>query len=92
MALVAGLWLYSGRQTFTRSELPVIVAERDDLFGDVQTRVEMTPGPIFGWYVGGLDAVLGTALFAALSSGIAALVTRRAPAGRKDHKESTSAR
>lgn len=70
------LWLYGGRERLTKSAKPATVTSVDPLFGDSQTRIEMRPGPVFGWYVG-LDAV-GTSLAAAVVLVLATLGLTRA--------------
>lgn len=64
---VAGLWAMSGREGVTKGAKVIRVREQDELFGDVVERDVLTPGPIFGYFVG-LDGVLvslgGAALLA----------------------------
>ena len=54
---VWGLWLYSGREVWTKSRKAVEVEVADELFGGTVTRTRMIEGPIGGYYVG-LDVTL----------------------------------
>lgn len=50
--IVWGLWLYSGREVWTKSRKAVEVEVADELFGGTVTRTRMIEGPIGGCYVG----------------------------------------
>jgi hypothetical protein len=75
-ALLAVLWLASGRETFTKSARTVQVAVRNEVFGDTDTRTELVRGPICGYYVG-LDVVLLAIAVAAVLGLMLWLVGRR---------------
>jgi hypothetical protein len=80
VAVVAALWLVSGRERLSKSDRSVTVEVRDP-FGDPMSRVQFERGPIFGYFVG-LDAVLLTAGAAAIATGTALIVHRlRTPRG-----------
>lgn len=69
------LWMYSGCERLTKSAKPATVTSVDPLFGDPQTRIEMRPGPVFGWYIG-LDAVGAAIVFAIAVVLVAQYVSR----------------
>ena len=54
--ITCGLWLVSGRETFTKPRRAIEVELEADLFGDVSWEMQLIPGPILGYYIG-LDAV-----------------------------------
>lgn len=76
LAGVSTLWLFSGRERLTKSTKHVEVVQEDDLFGDMEKRIELRRGPILGYYVG-LDAVAGVAAAVGLISAGRAIVRRR---------------
>jgi hypothetical protein len=76
MLSVFSMWAFGGRERLTKSGRAVQVQERDELFGDVTSHVELQPGPVFGFYVG-LDVVAITALIAAVVTLVTIRMTRR---------------
>lgn len=73
--ITGGLWLVSGRETFTKPRRAVEVEMEADLFGDRSWEMQLIPGPILGYYIG-LDAVAVSVALVVVMFGSAEAIKR----------------